>query len=78
MGLFDEDFESDDFWGGMPEFVQEKKEAYKTIIVRFDNVTDYQEFQKLIGQKMTDKTKSIWHPFKSHWRPNRMVYKNAK
>ena len=26
-----------------------------------------QEFAKLINQKLTKKTKSIWFPFKSHW-----------
>jgi hypothetical protein len=24
-------------------------------------------FADAIGQKLTNKTKSIWHPFKSHW-----------
>jgi len=57
-----------DHWVGMPEFEQEKKEPYKTLIVRFDSESDYLDFQKLIGQKMTKKTKSVWHPFKSHWR----------
>ena len=49
------------------EFIQEKKEPYSKIIVRFDNEEDLLEFSKLIGQKLTNKTKSIWHPFKSHW-----------
>lgn len=64
-------------WGGMPEFVQEKKEPYKTLIVRFDSEQDYIDFQQKIGQKLTAKTKSIWHPFKSHWGLERKVYKNA-
>ena len=54
-------------WVGMPEFTQEKVEPYAKIIVRFDTEEDLQEFAKLIGQKLTNKTKSIWHPFKSHW-----------
>ncbi len=49
-------------WDGMPEFVQEKKEPYSKINVRFNNEEDLQEFAKLIGQKLTNKTKSIWHP----------------
>lgn len=49
-------------WVGMPEFVQEKQEPYSKIIVRFDNEEDLQEFSTLIGQKLTSKTKSIWHP----------------
>jgi len=54
-------------WQGMPEFVQEKQEPFAKIIVRFETEEDLQEFSKLIGQKLTAKTKSIWHPFRSHW-----------
>jgi hypothetical protein len=64
-------------WVGMPEFVQQKKGPFKEVIVRFETEADYNEFQQLIGQKMTLKTKSIWHPFKSHWGLERKVYKNA-
>ncbi len=55
-------FEDENEWEGMPEFIQEKKEAYSKIIVRFENEDDLQEFAKMIGQKLTNKTKSIWHP----------------
>jgi len=70
--LFDEYPE----WVGMPEFVQEKKEPFKTLIIRFESESDYQDFAKLIGQKLTPKTKSIWHPFKSHWGLQRKVYRS--
>jgi hypothetical protein len=63
-------------WQDMPEFVQNKKEPYAKIIVRFDNEADLQEFAKLINQKLTKKTKSIWHPFKSHWGNNTKIYTN--
>lgn len=63
-------------WVGMPEFVQEK-EPYKELIVRFETEEDYKEFQQLINQKLTVKTKSIWHPFKSHWGLDKKVYKNV-
>lgn len=53
-------------WKDMPEFIQEKKEPYAKIIFRFENEDDLQEFAKLIGQKLTKKTKSSWHPFKPH------------
>jgi hypothetical protein len=49
-------------WVGMPEFEQKDNKTYKTIYVHFRNEEDYQEFAKLIGQKLTNKTKSIWHP----------------
>lgn len=64
-------------WVGMPEFVQEKKEPYKTLIVRFETEQDYNDFAQLIAQKLTKKTKSIWHPFKSHWGLEKKVYRNA-
>ena len=49
-------------WEGMPEFVQEKQEPYSKITVRFANEEDLQEFADMIGQKLTSKSKSIWHP----------------
>ena len=56
------DLFDDTEWVGMPEFVQEKQEPYKIITVRFETEQDYREFEKIIGQPLTDKTKSIWHP----------------
>lgn len=53
-------------WQGMPEFVQQKQEAYATLTVRFDSEEDLQEFAALIGQKLTQRTKSIWHPHRPH------------
>lgn len=47
--------------------MQDKKEPYAKIIIRFDSEEDLQDFANLIGQKLTNKTKSLWHPFKSHW-----------
>jgi len=71
--LFDEYPE----WVGMPEFVQQKKTPFKELIIRFETEEDYLDFQKRIEQKLTNKTKSIWHPFKSHWGLEKKVYKDA-
>ena len=49
-------------WVGMPEFVQEKQKPFATIIVRFETAEDLAEFSEMIKQKLTPKTKSIWHP----------------
>lgn len=73
VNLFDEYPE----WVGMPEFVQEKKKPFKELIIRFETEEDYLDFQKRIEQKLTNKTKSIWHPFKSHWGLEKKVYKDA-
>ncbi len=49
-------------WVGMPEFVQEAQKPFAQMTVRFRNQEDLDEFARLIGQKLTRKTKSIWHP----------------
>lgn len=49
-------------WIGMPEFVQNKQEAYAKIIFRFRNEEDLNNFSSLIGQKLSNKTKSAWFP----------------
>ena len=49
-------------WQDMPEFVQEQQKPFSKIIVRCETEEDLQEFAELIGQKLTPKTKSIWHP----------------
>jgi hypothetical protein len=59
--------DSEKEWQDMPEFVQDKTEPFAKIIVRFDSEEDLNEFANLIGQKLTPKTQSIWHPEKSHW-----------
>jgi hypothetical protein len=61
-------------WKGMPEFVQGKQSPYSAIIVRFECKEDLDGFTKLIGQKLTYRTKSIWFPFKSHWGNNKESY----
>lgn len=49
-------------WGGMPEYEQENNQPWKKLIVSFATREDYMDFQEKIGQNMTEKTKSIWHP----------------
>ena len=59
--------DTDSEWQGMPEFVQDKKEPYQKITIRFESKEDVDKFAKLLDQNITPKTKSIWFPFKSHW-----------
>lgn len=61
-------------WVGMPEFVQERKEPFACINVRFASEDDLRHFAELIGQKLTPKTKSIWHPYRPHRLPDKKVY----
>jgi hypothetical protein len=51
-----------DEWKDMPEFVQEKQEAYATINVRFRDQQDLDDFAQRIGQRLTSRTKAIYHP----------------
>lgn len=53
-------------WTGMPEFVQGDVEFYKGLVVRFLTKEDFEEFARLIGQSLTEGTKSIWFP-KRDW-----------
>ena len=49
-------------WVNMPEFEQNKKIEFQKITVRFDSLEDLKDFSELIGQPLTEKTKSIWFP----------------
>lgn len=50
-------------WQDMPEFIQELKDKpFAEITFRFKNENDLKEFSILIGQKLTIKTKAVWHP----------------
>jgi hypothetical protein len=66
--------QKEDLWVGMPEFQQDKQEPHAKIIFRFDTEEDLQDFARLIGQKLTSKTKSSWHPFKPHRREVKEVW----
>lgn len=49
-------------WNGMPEFKADDLTSYQYIIVHFQNKEDVAKFAKLVDQKLTYKTKSIWYP----------------
>ena len=49
-------------WTGMPEYEGEDKSGVKQIIVHFKTMDDYFLFALKIGQKLSEKTKSIWYP----------------
>jgi hypothetical protein len=50
-----------DHWDGMPEFENEPK-AVRSIQVHFSSHDDVADFARIIGQKITDATKYVWHP----------------
>ena len=49
-------------WQGMPEFIQEDQSSNFQLIVHFRSEEDRQDFARIIGQSVTAKTKSLWHP----------------
>lgn len=49
-------------WRGMPEFKQEDQTSYQSIHVHFKSAEDRNDFAELVGQKLTEKTRSIWYP----------------
>ena len=50
-------------WVGMPEFEYlEDNGPYRSVIVKFRRIEDYEEFSRRIDQPLTDKSKAIWHP----------------
>jgi hypothetical protein len=49
-------------WKGMPGFNSEDKMGAKQIIVHFKTMDDFFRFALIIGQNLTEKTKSIWFP----------------
>jgi hypothetical protein len=50
-------------WQGMPEFVQEDLSPHRVIYVRFRNAEDVAKFEELMGQRITEKQKTIWFPY---------------
>ena len=49
-------------WSGMPSFDQQDLMAWRTIKVHFKCQADLDAFAKLIGQRITEKTRFVWHP----------------
>lgn len=65
-------------WVGMPEFKQQDENSFQSIIVHFRNEKDRKEFEELLQQKITYKTKSIWFPKYDREKPSNYVYLNLK
>lgn len=53
---------ADEEWKGMPEFAQDDLTAETRLIVNFKSIEDLESFARLVGQPITNKTRSIWFP----------------
>jgi hypothetical protein len=60
--LLDLPTDSERLWKGMPEYEHRDLESFQSVRVHFRNESDRELFSKLIGQKITDKTRSVWYP----------------
>ncbi len=63
-------------WKDMPEFIQNDLQPIQQIVVVFESKKDKNDFAKLVNQKLTDKTKSIWFPEKDHFNASDFAYVN--
>ncbi len=61
-GVEGDEFDPAAEWQGMPEFENEDVTGYQPVHVHFKCKEDRDAFAALIGQKFTDKTRSIWYP----------------
>ena len=61
-------------WRGMPEFVQNDEQPYRSLIVHFETQADVDIFSELINQNITDKTKSLWFPESTREKPSTQMY----
>lgn len=49
-------------WQGMPECESEDQTAFASIKVNFASAADREAFAKLVGQTVSENTRSIWYP----------------
>jgi hypothetical protein len=62
--LFNDEFDYDKEWDGMPEFIAEDLKSIASVTINFLTVDDMNAFSKLIGRRITFQTKSILFPVK--------------
>jgi len=61
-------------WQDMPEFIQKDARPFQQITLSFEKWEDVQAFSKLINQRITEKTDSIWFPEMKLEKPSNFVY----
>lgn len=53
---------ADEEWTGMPEYDSNNQGPYRQIMISFNNEEAVGMFAELLGQTVTNKTKSLWFP----------------
>jgi hypothetical protein len=59
-----EDIDPNAEWSGMPEMDPKDDKPYRTLFVHFTTQDHVDQFAKLMGQSITEKTKWIWFPYR--------------
>lgn len=49
-------------WQGMPEFTQESKEAFRSVVVHFHDQEAIELFSKLLNKPILETTRYLWFP----------------
>jgi hypothetical protein len=57
-----DDFDPNDHWDRMPGFDNDDQTPFQTIKIHFACREDREAFAELVGQEITDKTRSFWYP----------------
>lgn len=77
LGKWQEDdgIDIDEHWQDMPDYGDpDEEKPYRSIMVHFETEEAVDDFIKIMGQKITDKTKYIWHPEKKKRDLKKMKY----
>ncbi len=72
--LFEVDEHWKEHWNDMPEFHQEDLQPVQQIIVSFEKYEDVKKFAELLGQNVTENTKSMWYPEQDRDKPSDFIY----
>ena len=65
--LFDVETEWQKEWKDMPEFIMKNTEPEQKITISFKTREDVKAFSKLINQRITPKTDSLWFPKQANY-----------
>jgi ParB-like nuclease domain len=60
--LFGSPVDANGEWTGMPDYSQPDKMAWRTIVVHFNDQQAVDDFARIIGQDISEKTRYVWHP----------------
>jgi hypothetical protein len=74
LSLIDVDPDWAKEWQGMPEFTQDDLMPDSQVIISFATRKDRDEFSKMIGQRLSGETKSVWFPKAEYDKPSNYRY----